>query len=84
MIKNLTATRLVTTRRLCTMVGVVLTLYTANPTISLNHRIIACLSERSDIAQYLIDHNCDLSIRDEEGNTAKENTSPAFWETLRV
>ncbi|CAO3675771.1 unnamed protein product [Umbelopsis vinacea] len=44
----------------------------------------ACLSERSDIAQYLIDHNCDLSIRDEEGNTAKENTSPAFWETLRV
>ncbi|GAB5589492.1 hypothetical protein Unana1_04392 [Umbelopsis nana] len=44
----------------------------------------ACISERADIAQYLVDHKCDLTIRDDDGNTAKENASSAFWNTLRI
>jgi len=44
----------------------------------------ASLSERANIAQYLIDHKCDLTIRDEEGNTAKENASSSFWSLLRI
>ncbi|KAI9287606.1 ankyrin repeat-containing domain protein [Umbelopsis sp. AD052] len=44
----------------------------------------ACLSEREEIAQYLIDQKCDLTVQDTEGNTAENNTSSAFWKQLRV
>ncbi|KAI9303347.1 acyl CoA binding protein-domain-containing protein [Cunninghamella echinulata] len=42
----------------------------------------ACISEQLLVAQYLLDHGCDVSIVDSEGQTAFDQTESSFTEQL--
>lgn len=49
-----------------------------------NYITIACISEQREVAQLLIDHGCDLSIKNNDDQTALQLADDSFVSTLRI